>query len=1455
MQMERWIRIGSRLISPLAALVLLHALIQGDPLPLHLTTVYLLAVCGLTLWVLLRHRILWRFADLLWAAAALWLALTGGIWGLQLLAATRPEEAPRRLETALVEIRARFAEELQPLERLHIRTLRALRRASGQTEDVADLETVILSGIRLAATEGLSLYAADGTLLFWTGQSAPAPEGIPVAADVEHLSYDIFLQGEQAHLIAARPLEDGRILAVERRLDLDDLRVAPEPGGAHPSVSIELLLGDSERAEIDRWFLQSDSGDRRRGRGPQPTLFFPLRSPDGTILAVATLRDAAPAERRLAIAGLWQDLGALGVALLLLLGLRRALIGFPAVTGPGSLAGASALLWSTRWVLSACGFPHVAFLAPWFSYRDYTSQFLQAWPEALPASSGAWAARLIQSWTHSPGDLFLTAVVTLIQAALLYAAAGRLNPLVRLTRRRTILGRLILVGGSILLIAGFGRFVTSVAQDARYSLIEVSWYDLPLPVMILQASLFTTAAALVFFLLALARWACQRRLRWEDRPWLSPLDLGRRTLITGFLAITLVTLAYYPLVYRGSETRRKEILEENVLDHVRHQRSRREVILDEALEKAVRGAELLDLASADVRDIDPELAYRIWSHTELALQGLDSSLRLVDRQYNVLSRFGLNLPAVFERILDRGILAGPGPVRTFVANLSTRKPVLFGRRKLAQTRGAVHAVEIVLPDDFDNIAFRFSSNPYSHLFRTTSHLLPGPELLDAPSYLFVYNAESLESIFSSDPVTPPPISRSIANRLKPGGKGLWRSVRHGEQNLRLLYAREGEEIYAVGYRKTSLRQLLAGWLQLVLQNVGLALVLSILLGITIAPPVTRRIAHSLLSASAGRSMFRRLLIALLLASLIPLLSLALFFESMLSQEIRQDLRRTGDAALAVGQRVVADFITDVSANRQTVNDTLVYWLSQLIRRDVHIYKGADLLASSRRELFASGLLSSRLHGETYRELIDERQTTALHREQIGGESFYTISGRINLPPPYPDDWILSLPLGLQQEEMAGKLHEAREAVLLSTSLLVLLLSLLAYAAAVRLSRPLRDLSAAAGRMARGDLEVRVQHRSEAELETLIDAFNRMAHSIRDQQEDLRNRRDYIEKILLNATTAVISFDSHGCIVTVNPAALLLTGLSLDIGVDLRQSLVDGALSGLADLLPEPETGSTTGHEVHERREEVDLTTKGEQRCVRAVLVPLFEGGEPAGGLLLLEDITESIRSNRLRAWAEMAQRIAHEIKNPLTPIQLSVEHLRHVFKDRPKDFEPILEDCLRTISAQVIQLRHIAREFSTYARIPELRLERVDLREILEETLRPYFSSAPEGLTIDRRWSETPVCARVDRTLLRRALVNLIENSLEATKNKGTIRVELDYVTDGGEPRARIAVEDDGPGIDAAILPRLFEPFFSTKGSGTGLGLAIARQAIEANGGTIAVDQPAGGRGTRMVIQLPAESA
>ncbi len=1446
MSTERFARAALRLVSPIAALLLLAGLIQGQPLEPWYAPPLLGVVVAAALWLRLRWGPRWWFGETLWSAAALALAVTTTLWHAELSSAQTPAGAKRRLERIIGETNQRFNNELLRLEQLQDQVLRrAQQNLETGTPGIASWRQAV-TAITPEIAEGIALYDAEGTLIAWSGDSLAAPAVLLSKASNsdDPIRAELLLHGDRFHLFADRRVDPDLILVVERSFEIRSLKSPPLFELAWPPLSIEVLLDDVERREMDQLFSSGTLPDRIRGRGQVAKLYFPLRAPDGTVLAFCTVRDVSAYELRLAIAARWKDLGILILVVLLILGLRRTLVGFPTMTGSSTLLGASALLWGGRWMLSASEFPHLRVFKPLFNYGDYTSPLLGA-------------------WSRSPGDLLLTVLVALLQATLLYAAAGRLEPLRSTPRLRVWLGRLVLMAGCLTGFIVFGTAVLSVARNSRVRLIDISWINPQVSVLMLQASLFVGAATLVLFLMALGRWACRRCLCWSDRPWLSPLDAGRRTLAAGLLTVAAVTAAYYPFLYRGTKASRQEILRYKVLEeHVLIQRSLREVALREALQKALRDPELLAVNRGGVKEIDPDLAYRIWERTELAARGLDSSLRLIGRRNRVLSRFGLNLPEAFENVLDRSILAGPGPVRTRVSYLSLEKSVLYGRRTLPGRRGLVRAVEILVPDEYDNIEYRFTYNPYTSLFRPPSSLLTEPALLHAPAYLFVYDPESLQPIFSSDAAAPPPLSAGLIPQLHPGAEPVWRTVSHGSHQLRLLYARGESEIFAVGYRTEQWMRLAAGWVQTVLQNLALALLLCVVLGFLIAPPFTRRLLRALLPTTRGDSVYRRLLITLLLASLVPVLSLALFLEGKLSHEIRNQVRAMGESSLAVARRVVADYLATVASGARKVDDDLIYWLSQLIRQDIHIYKGSELSASSRRELFTSGLLSPRLRGEVYRELVEQGLPMSLRQEHIGREAFYVISGRVQLPAPFSGTWILSLPLGLQQEEATGPLRDTGEAILLSTTLLFALLSLLAYGAASRISRPIRKLAGAAGRLAAGDLGVHVEHQAEAELQALIDAFNRMSSAIRTQQEDLRARRDYIETILLNATTGVISFDTRGNVVTVNPAAKLLTGAGLEVGADLRAAFLNAGIAGLTDLIPEQATSGKSGQEktaaseiprIEERREEVAVGSGSEERRLRAVLVPLRGRDVATGGLLLLEDITENVRSNRLRAWAEMAQRIAHEIKNPLTPIQLSAEHLRQVYRDRPHEFEPVLEDCLRTITDQVRALRQIAREFSTYARIPELKLERVDLREVLETTLSPYLSSLPPELRIEYHWGKRPVPACVDRHLLQRAVVNLIENSLEALEGKGTIRVGLDGQAAHHDHQVRIIVEDDGPGIDPSILPRLFDPYFSTKGSGTGLGLAIARQAVEANGGTIAVECPASGRGTRMVIHLPGD--
>jgi two-component system nitrogen regulation sensor histidine kinase NtrY len=246
---------------------------------------------------------------------------------------------------------------------------------------------------------------------------------------------------------------------------------------------------------------------------------------------------------------------------------------------------------------------------------------------------------------------------------------------------------------------------------------------------------------------------------------------------------------------------------------------------------------------------------------------------------------------------------------------------------------------------------------------------------------------------------------------------------------------------------------------------------------------------------------------------------------------------------------------------------------------------------------------------------------------------------------------------------------------------------------------------------------------------------------------------------------------------------------------------------------------------------------------RVVTVPLPLGGSGAR-MAVIEDVSDVVRSNRLAAWAEMARIIAHEIKNPLTPIRLSVEHLREVWKRKSPNFDRVLEECVTNVLRQTEELKRSAAEFSDYARLPRPETRPIDIGALAADAAAA-FAGAP-GI----RWSveATPGLEAVgDPRLISRVLSNLVGNSVDALQGRGTIRIRVDR-RDG---RIETAVEDDGPGVPPEILPRLFDPYFSAKSGGTGLGLAIAKKIVEEHGGRIAAGNRAKG-GFRVAFDLPA---
>ena len=226
------------------------------------------------------------------------------------------------------------------------------------------------------------------------------------------------------------------------------------------------------------------------------------------------------------------------------------------------------------------------------------------------------------------------------------------------------------------------------------------------------------------------------------------------------------------------------------------------------------------------------------------------------------------------------------------------------------------------------------------------------------------------------------------------------------------------------------------------------------------------------------------------------------------------------------------------------------------------------------------------------------------------------------------------------------------------------------------------------------------------------------------------------------------------------------------------------------------------------------------------------------------------RTNRLEAWAEMARQVAHEIKNPLTPIQLNAEHLRRVHADRGEPLTPVLQDCVATILTQVTLLRRIASEFSSFASSPTARPSPVDVPELLQEVVNPYRAGLAERIRFEVDVPSDLPRVQIDRTLIARSLTNIVENALHAMPSAGVLSV----IARAEDHRVHVKISDTGVGMDAEALERVFEPYFSTKTGGTGLGLPIAKRNVELTGGTIAVTSERD-RGTTVELSLPTADA
>lgn len=447
---------------------------------------------------------------------------------------------------------------------------------------------------------------------------------------------------------------------------------------------------------------------------------------------------------------------------------------------------------------------------------------------------------------------------------------------------------------------------------------------------------------------------------------------------------------------------------------------------------------------------------------------------------------------------------------------------------------------------------------------------------------------------------------------------------------------------------------------------------------------------------------------------------------------------------------------------------------------------------------------------------------------------------------------------------AGHIERIYRLELLLFSLVVLLFAVWwGFRMAKGVTTPIRALAEGTAQVARGNLDVVVEEQTDDEVGFLVRSFNRMTRDLRDARDglertnaELERRRSYTEVVLRNVGAGVVSLDAEGRILTINPSAQRLLGVPPGVGVAGRELLEVVRAPEQLEMVRELAGRLRAGVRESIRRQ-VQVPS-GDETLTLLVTVTLLkdEEGRVLGTVVVFDDYTQLVKVQRMEAWQEVARRIAHEIKNPLTPIQLSAQRIRRRFGPRLRDAEDarVFDECVDAITSQVEGLKLLVNEFSNFARLPAASPVPGDLNRLVREAVARYEEVDGVRLVTALEPALPPV--EVDREQIARLLTNLIDNAIAAVRQRAAEEpgfagcVTLRTVYDAPLRAARLEVVDDGVGIRPEDRRRVFEPYFSTKPHGTGLGLAIVSRIVADHRGYVRIHD-ATPRGARVIVELP----
>jgi len=802
----------------------------------------------------------------------------------------------------------------------------------------------------------------------------------------------------------------------------------------------------------------------------------------------------------------------------------------------------------------------------------------------------------------------------------------------------------------------------------------------------------------------------------------------------GWRVVALLVPAWflYPSLVHTVERAKRQLVAESFSTEVRSHPRELQSHLDQALKQIDAFPNLAGLVralSANHARPSTEAAFSLWRQTELEESRLTSAIELYAANGTLVSRFALNFPeteavplSYQSRSCDWDVF---GEAQPFGAD---ERSMLHAEKSVCEKVGnrlvPAGAVVVHVMLDYSALKFISSQSPYFEFIRAP-RASPREGTAGSDVDLAIFGWGRLLIYTSSSrswQLTDDVFERAFRSR-----DSFWTTLERGETTDHVYVSNDRHGIYVLGY------PVLTPFNHCVHLGELTSLAVLTFVGLMVVAMLGRAALGrgpypaQLLVREIRASFYRKLFIAFVAATVVPVLMLALLVRAYFANQLRNDVESEATRTAQTARRIIEESLA-VQRRDQTVpsaglTDDVMVWISRVINQDVNIFDGATLLVTSERDLFESGLLPTRTPNDVYRAVAIDRLPTYVGQDRIGDLPYLMAATPVRIANR---DAILTVPLASRYREIEHEIEELDRGVHLGALVLILLGSAVGYWMAERIGDPVQRLTRATRRIAAGDLSARVIVRTADELQRLVEAFNRMAGELQRQRQQME-------------------------------------------------------------------------------------------------------------------------RTQRLEAWAEMARQVAHDIKNPLTPIQLSAEHLRRVHRDRGEPLSPVLDSCVESILTQVRLLRQIASEFSSFGSSPTARPAPTPLADLVHDVVEPYRLGLDGRVRIEAVIDPTLPPVLVDRLLVARAVTNIIENALHAMPSGGTLRI-------GARPDngfVAITLADTGVGMDDEATSRIFEPYFSTKAAGTGLGLSIARRNIELNGGSIAVTSQKG-IGTTVTIRLPA---